>query len=209
MKLIVSSEDYYQAINNLLDAKPIAVSITTYGFWAGITAAGLDVTEFCGRFEMEGRKILERLVGMPQTKVDILVGLYAVRSCKGKNEKCPHCEGQYVKNLLRLLAHAEKFSKFNWRVSTDCHTKCILCAYRTRKGHDRHDLIALAGSKNFTDSETMDISFLISEPANVQEMADYTMRLHNLAMPLTIESIRKIMADNEISKEGAALAAHV
>ncbi|MEO5366021.1 MAG: hypothetical protein H7831_06650 [Magnetococcus sp. WYHC-3] len=186
--LYISNQEHTKYLWDCIKAKPNRIIITTFGIYAGITWNGSDTTTWGSKYRMDTRELLEAVRNIPQ--VDIIVGLSEYRSCKDKIP-CRDCEKQFIKQLFRLLGHAECFPTFKWHMGSNIHTKYCLFFY------DKKAPRGLAGGRNFTDSDWADISFPLSVQ-HINKLDTYTTTLLKNTTTITSEAIEAILENSNI-----------
>jgi len=191
MKLLIDSTDHFKFMNECVADQPATIRLASYGLYAGILPDGRDVTEWGDKYKSQTRDLMEAMRVVKDVRV--LIGLYEYKSCKGK-QTCIDCERKYVLDLIRLLNHAEVFSNFKWRVSSQSHVKCVLFSYP-----DDH-LKGVAGGRNFTDSSWADITIELDK-MSVLRLEEHFDHIWGESQPLTSHRINTIMHDMGISEK--------
>jgi len=188
MKLFLDHADHSRFLFDRVAEKPDQILVSSFGIYAGISFSGQDTTTWGEKYRLATRDLLEIMRTLPDVK--ILIGVAEYRSCK-YNAYCRDCEITYAKSLLRLAFHAELFSEFEWRVSTQLHLKCALFYYG--------DVIkGVAGGRNLTDSNWADVTIELS-PKYATELAQHTMKLWNASAVLNDDAISEILKSQNIS----------
>jgi hypothetical protein len=189
MKLLISTDDHFQFLENALDPTPSRVLITSYGFYAGILADGRDTTEWGSKYKCRTRDLLEAIREVPT--VQILIGLYEFKPCK---KECLDCQRKYALDLIRHMNHAEKFPEFEWRVTEASHIKCVLFFY------PNDAKVGIAGSRNFTDSSWEDVTVTL-EYSDVQRLDTHIGGLWEKARPLNDSTLGSVLQEQGISQK--------
>lgn len=182
MQVYKSNTEHYEALNQLIDAGPDKVLISSFGIYAGLQANGMDVHP---KEESQIRKILEKLRPI---NTYLLVGIPDYRSCRGFT-KCMHCERKFVKGILRTYELSTLYPKFSWKISRAHHSKAFISI--------KNGLIqAVVGGRNLTDSDWNDMSLLVSG----DEILPIFIKQWAAADSLTPELVSQIFENNEISE---------
>lgn len=192
MRLFLSNEDHFKHLNECVAAHPRLVNIATYGIWAGITADGRDTRDWGEKYRSESRELLESMRGKVGT-VRVLVGLYEYKSCRGKGF-CQDCETKYVRDLFRLMNHAEVFPTFLWKVSSESHAKCTIFHYENEGPR------AVTGGRNLTDSSWADVTVELDKMSTLR-LDEHFMKMWDSGTPLTPAKINKVVEAQGISKK--------
>ena len=194
-RMFIPNADHYGFINQCIDDDPKHTIISTFGIYAGITYDGRDTSEWGSSYSLETRDIINRLQKIDNVR--FLIGVAEYRSCKsGRSNYCIDCEQQYIRTLLRLVFHAEKFPEFEWRITHNLHLKCCLFFYD--QDCDPVQAKGVAGGRNFTNSDWADVTFEL-QPDQIKELHDYTHDLWEEALPATDDSINLILESQKIS----------
>lgn len=191
MNICLSSDVHYAWLNEYLDAKPRRVAITSYNIYAGITFANQDTADWGDKYQLHTRQVMDRLVSIEEVR--ILIGISDYKSCKHKRQ-CLDCEKQYVKSIIRILNHAEKFYKFDWRISTNMFLKAYLFEYDDK-------CRCITSGRNLSDSIMTDISIKLSE----EESLHIKSHMDNMwagSLLINNETIASILEQQNISEEG-------
>jgi hypothetical protein len=196
MKLLISSQDHFQYLNDCLDQSPDSVTVASYGLYAGILPDGRDVTTFGKKFESQTRNLMERMRTIHTVRM--LIGLYEFKSCKGKLP-CLDCEKKYALDLIRHLNHAEAFPEFQWKVTSNSHIKCILFSKRMIEANGGLRLMGLAGSRNFTDSSWEDISVSL-DADSVLQLEQHIDKIWAESRALTGDTVNSVLEEQQISQ---------
>lgn len=197
MRIFLSNEDHSRFLFDCVMDDPEHIFITSFGIYAGMTYDGRDTTQWGNDYRLATRDLLEAMKSVDT--VQLLIGISNFDSCKGKFTPCIHCEQKYVKQLLRLLNHAELFPEFEWRLTTELHLKCTLffydidCSPELAKG--------VAGGRNFTNSNWADVTCELA-PEHIRELYDHTHELWDRSQHITEDSIAAVLQDQNISKSG-------
>lgn len=150
------------------------VLISTFNIHANILADGRDMTEWGLKFASSTHDILDELNG---TDTSILVG---VPGFYPPEPDCDPCRQRRKKALDKYLAHANHWPKIKWRLKRDVHLKCVLGVDKTMKG--------LAGGRNLTDSEALDVSFAL-EHNQAMVLARHFLEAWKEADPITQKTV--------------------
>ncbi len=200
MRLLIEPESHYNYLDQCVQASPLTVKIATCNLFAGILPDGRDTTEWQGeQYRSRTREFLEamRPIGGVGT-VKILMGLYEYKSCKGKDFDCHSCERKYIKDLIRLINHAEKFPEFKWRIRTHSHAKYSLFTYLDGS------VKGVAGGRNLTDSTFVDITVELDK-MSVLRLDEHFDELWGSAHLLNSDRIGVIMDEQGISEKAVKL----
>jgi len=190
MDLLMSLEDHFQYLDDLVQRKPKAVLITSFGIYAGIASDGRDITSFGEKYRSKTRDFLESLRSI--SDVRILIGVATYKSCKN-NQFCYDCEKSYLYQLIRLINHRNYFPDFKWKVINNSHLKCVLFFY------DNNEILGVVGGRNLNDSSWVDASFKAGN--------DVSCSLYRELIPVWKKSyylddsaVNKILNDQNISE---------
>lgn len=191
MRLNFDLAVHYSSLNRYLDEHPNKVTIASYGIYAGITFANEDTAEWGDKYQLATRSFINRLKSV--NNVRILVGISEYRSCKNDNP-CLDCEKQYVKSLIRLLNHAEKFDYCEWKMMYDLHLKC--CVFE-----NGDNIKGICGGRNLSDSSWNDVSIEMAadECVLVKSLVD---RYWANAMVINNTELATVLENQGISELG-------
>lgn len=153
MKLLIDNDQYYSSLNDILDLKPVSVSVISYGLWAGILPDGRDVTEWGEKYKSKTHDLLHRMSQIENARV--IVGSYEHKNCN--KTVCEHCEKKTALDLIRHLNHAQKFDTIDWKLTFKVHAKFMVFGF----GNDRY--MSIIGSRNLSDSSWVDIVVMTSQ----------------------------------------------
>lgn len=195
-KMFIPNDEHYGFIRECVADKPEHTIITTFGIYAGITYDGRDSTEWGSQYSLNTRDIIEQLQELDNVR--FLVGVANYRSCRGKFD-CVDCEKQYIRSLIRLAFHAEKFPEFDWRITTELHLKCALFFYDQDCTPSRAR--GIAGGRNFTDSSWADITFEL-DAGQIDGLHTYATELWDESLPANDDSVSEILEEQNISEKG-------
>lgn len=195
MRLLLTLGDHFKFLNECLRLRPTTARIATFGLWAGITPSGADTREWGEKYRSETREFLETMRRVP--KVNMLVGNYEYKSCKGKNTACYDCEKQYVMGLIRLINHAEAFPEFKWRIATGSHVKCALFLYGDE---EEPEVKGIVGGRNMTDSSWADVTVELDK-MSILRLENHFDTIWKSAHLLNSDRIGTIMEEQGISQE--------
>jgi hypothetical protein len=170
--MLITLDEHYQAIQQMLEAKPHTVLASSYGVFAGILEDGQDVTQWGEKFSKQAHGVLDALQEV--SRVQILVGMPKYQSCRPKvgstHLRCQDCEDRYVESMARLYKHTLQWPKLRWRFSQNCTLRTWLFFYPD------NTIRGLAGGRNLTDSELEDVTFELS-PAQIKSIYSHYKRL--------------------------------
>ena len=156
--MFITTENNYDELYKWLKEKPTHVQISTFGIYAGILDTGKDMHEIGGKYASQTHFFLDKLHEQENLRVHILVGVSQYRSCKDKGKThCQDCYVTYGKQFSRLLKHAEKWPKIEWRFADELHLKCTIFSHGDEERVTNRRI--LGGGRNLTDSDWADISF--------------------------------------------------
>lgn len=144
------------------------------------------MTEWGEKYLSGSRKFLDALADVPV--VNIIIGVSEYVPCT-KPEPCAGCEEKHIKQLMRVLAHAEKFKDFGWYVTSKHHLKCVLFIYGDK-------IKGLTGGRNLTDSQWDDMALDLT-PSQTAETLKYFTKIQGLAQATTRETILAMMNQME------------
>lgn len=189
--LLISADDHFNAIKEAIRAGPSEVTISSYGIYAGILPDGRDVHSWGDRFASRTREVLDELRAVPVVK--FIIGLAPYASCRGKNSTCLPCERKFVRELIRHLNHVDLYPSYQWRMSNNLHIKCCLFSFGQQ-------MMAIAGSRNFTDSTWEDITFKLGMGDSVR-LYTHVSGLWEDATALTSKNVEDYLKSQRISEQ--------
>ncbi len=193
-RLFIEDAEHTEFILKAIEDKPSVALISSFGVFGGILHDSRDSTTFKDSKENNSRKILDAL-GEIQS-VYMMIGLTTYASCSGNY--CIDCEKKFVKNLLRVYAHAEFFNKLSWRMTSELHLKCYLFFYAD--GSKR----GISGGRNLTGSNWDDLSLELDDD-NIDKISNYYTKLYKKAMPVNNGSVERVLEQNNISSKSVQL----
>lgn len=180
--MYLTLEEHAKRVSELCDLHPKSAYLSTYGVYAGLLESGKDVGEYYGKNDC--RVLLERLQ-TDNVRTEIIVGIPDYFSCKGQ-DPCTDCEDRYIKQLVRLLVHAERFDTFKWLYTPRNHLKCALFIY----GGKTPVLKGLTGGRNLTGSDWDDVTFDMT-PEQCQGMIECFAACKVKCKPVTAKTIQE------------------
>lgn len=187
-ELFLSNVSYAKFLHDAIYDKPSRAVFATYGIYAGFSYLGNDTTKKGKGHELMTRELLEMMRDLPDVR--FLVGINHYRSCKGFNY-CEDCEKSYIRQLFRIMNHADAFPTINWRISTELHLKCCLFDY------DNMQSRGISGGRNFTDSKWADVSIEL-EQQNIEKLHEFVDDLWGKSRDITADTVSEILREEEI-----------
>jgi hypothetical protein len=153
-------KEHSDYLTKLASAKPDAVSIASFNLYAGIMHDGTDLHTKVGReYKSSAHEFLDALVSC--SSVRILVGVPAYDECV---ENCKNCAENYIKRLMRLNAHAERWP-FKWRFAEDFHLKSYVFEWNGKLKR------AVIGGRNLSGSSYVDLSMPIQDDSVIDKVS--------------------------------------
>jgi len=158
--MLLTIEDHYDTLFELLEKKPTKVFISSFGLYAGITADGKDWHQRGGKYTSRTHEFLDKLSTVEDVRV--LIGAAEYISCKVEQEQyrkvqlfCEDCFNKYGETFKRLLKHTEAFPYIHWRIRINTHLKMTMFQYAD------NSIVTVLGGRNLTDSDWPDVTFRI------------------------------------------------
>lgn len=184
MKIISDLQEHYDLIEKLLDTKPDEVFVSSYGLYAGILEDGTDLNIIGPKYKTRSVDVLTK---MAQTNSKIIIGITDFKAC---NTLCPDCELKYIRGLLRIQAHANKFPQIKFKMTRHNHLKCFIVKKGTK-------YLGITGGRNLSDSSWADISFFI-ENEDCLKILDIATKIYDKGLATTDESICQLLREQGI-----------
>jgi hypothetical protein len=197
MQMFLDNGMHSQFLLECVEEGPQNVLFSSYGLYAGITYDDRNTNDFGDQYVTDTMKILNALQDIAKngSKVRFLVGVSSYMSCKGKMP-CADCEKKYVRSLIRLMNHVDRFPEINWKITTDLHMKAYLFFYKNKaKG--------VSGGRNFTDSNWSDVTFELSNN-QIKNLYRHVQEAWDVAKPATDDTIATIANDQGILEKSFA-----
>lgn len=179
--------EHSEYLIKLASAKPDVVTIASFNIYAGIMHDGADLHTKIGReYASDAHKLLDVLKDSGSS-VRILIGLPFYNECI---ENCRDCAEKYVKSLMRLNAHAERWP-FKWKFSENLHLKSYVFEWNGKLTR------AVIGGRNLSGSSSADLSLPIQDNDIIAKISSLFTKLWEEASPITQSNL-----DNVIFKHG-------
>jgi len=189
MQMFLDNSTHSQFLLECVGEDPQNVLFSSCGLYAGITYDDRNTNDFGDEYITDTMKILNALrdIAKNGSKVRFLVGVPSHMSCKGKTP-CVDCEKKYVRSLIRLMNHVDRFPEIDWKIITDFHMKAYLFFYKDKaKG--------VSGGRNFTDSDWSGVTFELNNN-QIKNLYRHVQEAWDTARPATDGTVA-IIADNQ------------
>lgn len=178
MMLIKSSEEYYNILANTASKSEHGI-VTSFGVFAGIGYDG-DIGD---KYPTEERKFLETV--KDHTDVSMIIGVHGYYSAfppKISPGHCRHCIQAYGRRALRIEKHREFYPNIKWYTLHSLHSKIAVF------WGPKH-VIAIVGSRNFTNSPNHELSLCISNSNDAIGVKSYALELRDMATPVSLDEM--------------------
>jgi hypothetical protein len=176
--IFTTQESHMACLKKLASQQPKEVIISTFNVYAGILHDGDDTTTWGEKYQNDVHELLSMVA--KTSKVKILVGFQPLTMCK---EGCEECLAAHYKWAVRLVKHAQRWPKIEWRYVNKCHLKCNLFYYA-------NGCIGVTGGRNLSGSDWADISFVMNDK-QVKATRKVFAAQWKLATKVTLENIEK------------------
>jgi len=188
-------EAHNARLKELVELKPNALTVVSYGLYAGVLDDGRDAHAWGKKFASNTHLFLDSLKDIPTT---ITVGLPPPSNCSKKASivPCPHCQQNYLKGLRRMWHHQKAWSNITWKVCVESHMKAYVFSYPRKT-------VAIVGGRNLTDSNWHDFTMeVVGEKA--EQIRDHCNEFSSNCLPMNGETLKKIAVEFGLPLQQAA-----
>lgn len=176
--LLTTSDQFFQALTTLAKRFDHGI-ITSFGVFASIGFNG----DISNQFPSAEHTFLKTVADHPD--LSMIVGIhnyYSPQPSYIDGGNCRHCLSAHARRVLRIETHRELFPNIKWRLLRGLHSKVAVF-------WSDNMTMAIIGSRNFTNSQSIEVAMLTQDAAQTENLKNYVIDLRDQSTEVELGSL--------------------